>query len=235
VANATKRLRAFLDDPARPADTLRYHELQGFLFTVACAPELIRPSEWMPIVFGDREREYANLDEAKQVMTDLMALYNTINGAVFRQQPALPAGCAFRDEILANLDDDAPIRQWSHGFRLGHTWLEDVWDQYVPEELDDQFAATLLTLSFFSSRKIAEAFRQESAPSKTLEEFATAMRRLFPDALAEYAHFGRSISQVIAEAGRTESTVTRPVKVGRNDPCPCGSGRKYKKCCGGVH
>jgi SWIM/SEC-C metal-binding protein len=23
-----------------------------------------------------------------------------------------------------------------------------------------------------------------------------------------------------------------PVKVGRNDPCPCGSGLKYKKCCG---
>ena len=22
-------------------------------------------------------------------------------------------------------------------------------------------------------------------------------------------------------------------KVGRNDPCPCGSGKKYKKCCGG--
>jgi SEC-C motif-containing protein len=24
-------------------------------------------------------------------------------------------------------------------------------------------------------------------------------------------------------------------KIGRNDPCPCGSGRKYKKCCGGSH
>jgi preprotein translocase subunit SecA len=24
----------------------------------------------------------------------------------------------------------------------------------------------------------------------------------------------------------------RKTKVGRNDPCPCGSGRKYKKCCG---
>ncbi|OQY03760.1 MAG: hypothetical protein B6I22_10905, partial [Desulfobacteraceae bacterium 4572_123] len=21
-------------------------------------------------------------------------------------------------------------------------------------------------------------------------------------------------------------------KIGRNDPCPCGSGKKYKKCCG---
>ena len=27
-------------------------------------------------------------------------------------------------------------------------------------------------------------------------------------------------------------TVVKPPKVGRNDPCPCGSGKKYKKCCG---
>ncbi|HCS75454.1 MAG TPA: hypothetical protein DIW17_16465 [Clostridiales bacterium] len=24
----------------------------------------------------------------------------------------------------------------------------------------------------------------------------------------------------------------KPVKIGRNEPCPCGSGKKYKKCCG---
>ena len=28
-----------------------------------------------------------------------------------------------------------------------------------------------------------------------------------------------------------ESSVTEPKKVGRNSPCPCGSGKKYKKCC----
>ena len=28
------------------------------------------------------------------------------------------------------------------------------------------------------------------------------------------------------------SPITREEKVGRNDPCPCGSGKKYKKCCG---
>lgn len=28
-----------------------------------------------------------------------------------------------------------------------------------------------------------------------------------------------------------QSTVTKGLKVGRNDPCPCGSGKKYKKCC----
>ena len=37
-----QRLKRFLDDPARPADTLRYHELQDLLFAVVSAPVLIR-------------------------------------------------------------------------------------------------------------------------------------------------------------------------------------------------
>jgi len=31
---------------------------------------------------------------------------------------------------------------------------------------------------------------------------------------------------------KTHSTVVKPDEPGRNDPCPCGSGKKYKKCCG---
>ena len=31
---------------------------------------------------------------------------------------------------------------------------------------------------------------------------------------------------------KSSKTVIKPPKVGRNDPCPCGSGKKYKKCCG---
>jgi uncharacterized protein YchJ len=30
----------------------------------------------------------------------------------------------------------------------------------------------------------------------------------------------------------TEPIKKENEKVGRNDPCPCGSGKKYKKCCG---
>ena len=29
-----------------------------------------------------------------------------------------------------------------------------------------------------------------------------------------------------------QQPVVKGDKVGRNDPCPCGSGKKYKKCCG---
>jgi len=34
------------------------------------------------------------------------------------------------------------------------------------------------------------------------------------------------------EGAAPVQTVRRAKKVGRNDPCPCGSGKKYKKCCG---
>ncbi|WP_297638552.1 SEC-C metal-binding domain-containing protein [uncultured Clostridium sp.] len=31
---------------------------------------------------------------------------------------------------------------------------------------------------------------------------------------------------------RKSGTIVNEEKIGRNDPCPCGSGKKYKKCCG---
>jgi preprotein translocase subunit SecA len=39
--------------------------------------------------------------------------------------------------------------------------------------------------------------------------------------------------QVSSSAHTSEPRRNAP-KVGRNDPCPCGSGKKYKKCCGGA-
>ncbi|WP_337489209.1 SEC-C metal-binding domain-containing protein, partial [[Ruminococcus] torques] len=31
---------------------------------------------------------------------------------------------------------------------------------------------------------------------------------------------------------KNSGTIRKEKKIGRNDPCPCGSGKKYKKCCG---
>jgi hypothetical protein len=72
---SAQALKTFLEDPGRPAGTLKYHELQGFLFAVASASELVLPSEWMPFV--DRpalspdctfhDNPLANLDEDEPV------------------------------------------------------------------------------------------------------------------------------------------------------------------------
>jgi uncharacterized protein len=226
-------LRAFLADPGRPAGTLTYHELEGFLFTVASAPELILPSEWLSIVFGEQDAAYRSLTEAKTMLGHIMALYNDVNRTVSGERAALPADCPFHANPLDNFEDAAPVAQWSRGFLLGHQWLEDLWNVDLPDDLDEELAAILMTLSFFASRDMADRFRAEGlAPQRSLAEMAKSMHRVFPDAVAGYAQLGRTLAKVIAKRDTAPSEPRRAVKIGRNDVCPCGSGKKFKRCCG---
>jgi uncharacterized protein len=227
------RLRAFLQAPQRPAGTMSYCELAGFLFAVACAPEPVPPSEWLPLVFGEDEANYQDLHEVETIMQAILGLYNRINREVVEGRVALPPGCEMREAAMANLEPDAPLGAWARGFAEGHHWLEELWDAYLPAELDGEAGSILTVLCFFSSREVAEAFREEAhAGDKTLEEMADALLTVLPDAVRGYAHLGRSISQAIEEQRDAEHTPARSDKVGRNEPCPCGSGKKYKRCCG---
>jgi preprotein translocase subunit SecA len=67
--------------------------------------------------------------------------------------------------------------------------------------------------------------QQRLAAKQTMEDFTRNIQRKKEKELADL-NFG----------GGDGSTAARPVnggaKVGRNDPCPCGSGKKYKKCHG---
>ena len=97
------------------------------------------------------------------------------------------------------------------------------------KELD----ATLMALGFFSSREMAEGFHAEaSTGEQSFEAMADAIHRVLPRAVAQYAHVGRSIATVPAEHEWDEPELTHHAKIARNDPCPCGSGKKYKRCCG---
>ena len=60
------------------------------------------------------------------------------------------------------------------------------------------------------------------------------------DAKADYLYTLPQWDAILTEEKRAEITkafkkskaVVKEVRIGRNDPCPCGSGKKYKKCCG---
>ena len=69
-------LRTFLSSPQRPKGAMTYPQLAGFLFSVANAPELIPPSEWLPMAFNDQEAGYETQGEAERVLQAVMALYN---------------------------------------------------------------------------------------------------------------------------------------------------------------
>jgi len=87
-----------------------------------------------------------------------------------------------------------------------------------------------MILSLFSSRSLAESFYREivSDNKENFVDYITNMQSLFEDALNSYASLGTSIQTALAEQTQQPVTVQ---KIGRNETCPCGSGKKYKKCC----
>ena len=201
-----KTLSEFLARTERPDGTLRLHELQGFLFAVACSPELIPPSAWFPIISGEKDIGFKDEKQAQQIMGLIMTLYNAINDAAFERSRKMPTGCRFRPDVEANFDDERPISLWSCGFTIGHDWLSEVWEEYVPDDIDGELASTAMVLSFFASRDLAKAYYLDATtsprkrkPRVTFVEFAETVRKLFPDALASYAQIGRGISEILIE------------------------------------
>ena len=231
-------LKSFLSNSHRPYGTLCFHELQGFLFTIASSPETIKPSEWLPIISNEEDIGFENDIEAQRVLNLIMALYNQVNSSVLERSDAMPSGCEFQPDIDANFNEESSVSQWSRGFVLGHDWLSEVWDECLPEMMDEECGATVMALSFFSSRQLADAFYAEmdptnrTAPGKSFEQFAETVRELFAAALSSHSHLGRTIFEVLMQTPATGDSPARNSKIGRNDPCPCGSGKKHKKCCG---
>lgn len=216
-----------------------FNELEGFLFSVAASPNLVPPSEWLPMVFGGDLPTFATKREAERVTGAVLSLYNKIAGDVTKRDGMLPADIVFTDDPVDNLEDDAPVAQWSRGFVQGHYWLEEDWQEHGIG--DDELAFVVWTLCFFSTPELAEEFRQEfGAP---VEESAEKACTVFRVAAARYAALGAKCRDAARDPIQLAASqypanpfkpASRTAAVGRNEPCPCGSGRKYKKCCGWI-
>jgi uncharacterized protein len=227
-------LKAFLDSPERSQKSMGYAEAAGFLFAVACAPELVEPSNWLLVVIDPDNAVEINVDNKKAVTAALMSLYNDITIQVQKEKLQLPPGVSFRTDAMSNLEPDAPVAKWAAGFKSGYVWLEKMWAGYIPVELKEQFGNQLSVLFFFSSKTTANSlYKEVNNPEVTWTSMVENMQRLFPDALTGVALLSNSIHQALAtrESSQQKSS-GQNTKVGRNEPCPCGSGTKYKKCCG---
>ena len=225
-------LDRFLTSPQRPKGAMTYPQLAGFLFSMANAPELIPPSEWMPIVFNDQDPRYETRGEAERVLQAMMALYNDCGREKAEGSAVLPQGLVIRPRPLDNLEADAPLSHWARGFAMGYSYFEEVWSELAPAELDEELGAILMVLTFFSSPRLADAYFKEANRPTSLEHLAETVVMIFPDAANGYARLGRAIFQATLKLDAEEPEPSGHPKVGRNDPCPCGSGKKFKKCCG---
>lgn len=90
---------------------------------------------------------------------------------------------------------------------------------------------------------LTEALDLESLTEKDEVELKVDLSKLYYnmlDAKADYLYdlpqwegiFSKEKRKEIHDKWRDSKTIVKKKKVGRNEPCPCGSGKKYKNCCG---
>ena len=71
-------LDAFLLSDRAPEDSMGLSDLDGFLAGIAAGPELVMPSEWLPVVWGGGEPAFEDAEEARDIIGTIMGRYNEI-------------------------------------------------------------------------------------------------------------------------------------------------------------
>lgn len=193
-----RALAAFLAAPERPAGTMNYAEMHGFLFAVACCPEAVEPSDWLIEIFNEEEANFASDDEANEMLQGIAAAYNEIYDELHEGEALLPECCQILTPPMANFEEGATLADWSRGFLAGHEWLTEAWEQGIPASLDDELGSCLMLLFLFASRELAEAFCRNSGDEPlSLEQLAAMAVENFEQAMVSYAYIGASVSQLL--------------------------------------
>lgn len=71
-------LDSFLTSDRSSPESMMLSDLDGFLTGIAVGPELLLPSEWLPLIFGGEPPEFADEAEAKTILGTIMGRYNEI-------------------------------------------------------------------------------------------------------------------------------------------------------------
>jgi len=233
-----KKLNKLFTDIESPEVHFNTNELEGFMHAIAITPEIIQPSEWLPKVFNDQMPEYESMEQAQSTMDTLMNCYNHYNE--LNHSGNLKYDYDIKKLTVEKLDE---VMEWSWGFLIGLRLRMPFWmSRIVAEELsvdEDPVANSVgvikaLVDDTFDTTPLINKFKDDYAADTSEKELKQRllvnMLTMLPEAIRIIQEFGKHMDERRKDELVHEQQA-RSNKIGRNEPCPCGSGKKYKKCC----
>ncbi len=194
-------------------DVMVLSEFDGLVAGVAVSPALILPSEWLPLIWGEDGPVFDSGRQANEILGLIQGHYN----AVLRTLRVPGRYAAIFDE---DRDGSVLWYAWASGFAQAMALRPADWDILVLSEDETvRYAATL----FGRLGELAD--RPGGAADDHEEALDAAAADLIPGCV-EILHAAR-----IASHGATGQAPASAKPIGRNAPCPCGSGKKFKTCC----
>jgi len=221
--------------PLTPVDAVM---LDGFLCGVLVQPVLLEPEVWLPFVFDFEGQPLPDDVDPKwrdRVTSLTLRRYQALNHAIVEDGWFNPLVLEFDEENprepipegeidpLAGLSEvSQPLMPWVAGFQhaaLSFPNLSEMPDDAVMSALARLYRH--LPVETDEEREVV-ALLDEMHPLATLDD---AIEELVVT-VADLADLTRD------ERFKVEQVRRDAPKVGRNDPCPCGSGKKFKQCHG---
>lgn len=212
-------------------DAMCVSELDGYIAGLLLCPEMIMPSEWLPEVWAlDAEPQFANIEQAQATIGAVMAHYNRVaENLASRDTPY--------EIVLEQAEGEGePFWEfWIAGFEQAMRLRPEAWRAYFDA------GDTKVEAAFSVICGLLEMERGESSlPKDRQEELEKHACNLIPEMVVRMNDWIKSQSPAgigatgldWLNAANSNSGPARSSKIGRNEPCPCGSGRKYKRCCG---
>lgn len=197
-------------------DSLTLDALQGFFCAIASAPAPIPKEVWLASAIG--ESTFANDAERKEV-TGLMERFAADTART------LAEGMGLDIITYAPNEGDEELAIWCEGYLLGVALAEPDWFTAGDEDTVDDLLYVFMMLSGRLKEQALESGEEWHAPDVESKLMKEAAEHLYDDVHGAWQYWFDL--RVNREPAKREEA-----KVGRNDPCPCGSGKKYKSCHG---
>lgn len=217
---------SFLASPEAPKTAMSPLELDGYLTGIVVTPQAapILPNAWIARLWGDDGPIFEDKAQIEAVLGAVMIHYNTLIRDIDRSLKRLEADRIVDYRPLFRSSDQKPthdtVRTWVRGFWKAITLAPETWNALVEDERTKTIIAPFV--GFFEIGNLEPHEIPDDIDGRLDEDAALIPRMIL----------------VLRKLARIRETTSRPAptprrsKVGRNDPCPCGSGKKYKRCCG---
>ena len=239
-------------------DALRAHDelipewefCEGFMTAMLCTRRPPPQDEWLPALLGgtpvgaNDSAPFASAGERTRFLMHWLAREAQLRAALqsavddLNDERALDPGVLDWRGLMDSLPEPErseaakggeppPFAQvWAAGFLDATEYWADDWapprDKEVAAAMEDALDCFVDLLDDERDPPVLNLYDHDAAPSVSQARFDAFGEAIW--AVYDLYDIARSLGPRIAPAFS--------VKIGRNEPCPCGSGKKYKKCCG---
>jgi uncharacterized protein len=207
-------LARFLNSRQVPPSAMTLPMLDGYLTAIAIGPAAVPTARYLPPIWAEDatapEPDWA--DEAQR--SYVIGLIERWHDAIVARRDAEAL------HIPAISTEHGMVQEagaWAEGFAMGMELHSEKWNPLFEDVRGAEDGLAILALCEGETEFLGR-------PASPVEKRQIVER--LPRLLRQIATYWRDPGK-----GYPKSVPLRVQKIGRNDPCPCGSGLKFKKCC----